>query len=79
MLCGIVKKLQKKIGSANCKFTNLPICRRSANLTQGETLHGGSLYFSFHRKWSKLGTHLQMDINEAEIKKKIKISDRAPS
>ncbi len=29
-----------------------------------------NLYFSFHQKWSKLGTLLQADDDEAEIKKK---------
>jgi hypothetical protein len=37
---------------------------------RGTSLHGGSLYFSFHQKWSKLDTFLQSDSNEAEMKKK---------
>ncbi len=36
------------------------------------------LYFSFHQKWSKLGTLLQTDANGAEMKKKLKISDSPP-
>jgi hypothetical protein len=39
---------------------------------RGTSLHGGSFYLSFHQKWSKLGTLLQTDANEAEIKKKNK-------
>jgi hypothetical protein len=42
-------------------------------------LHGGSSYFSFHQKWSKLGTLAQKDAKEAEMKKKIKNFDSAPS
>jgi hypothetical protein len=29
----------------------------------------GSLYFSFHQKWSKFRIHLQTDGNETEMKK----------
>jgi hypothetical protein len=39
----------------------------------------GSLYFSFHQKWSKIGTLVQKDAKEAELKKKLKIFDSAPS
>ncbi len=46
----------------------------------GTRLHGWSFYFSsFHHKCSKQGTLLHTDANEAEIKKKIKISDTAPN
>jgi hypothetical protein len=38
---------------------------------------GGSLYFGFHQKWSKLGTLLQTDAKVAEMKKKFKIFDSA--
>jgi hypothetical protein len=31
------------------------------------------MYFSFHQKWSKLGTLLQSDAKKAEMKKKNKI------
>jgi hypothetical protein len=31
---------------------------------------GGQFYFSFHPKCSELGTHLQKDANDAEMKKK---------
>ncbi len=40
---------------------------------RGSLLHWGSLYFSFHRKWSKLGTLVQKESNETEMKKKFKI------
>jgi hypothetical protein len=37
---------------------------------------GGSLYFNFHQKWSKLGTLSQTDANDAGIKKKVeKLTD----
>jgi hypothetical protein len=39
---------------------------------RGSLLHGGSLYFSFHQKRSKLGIFLQTDANNAEMKKKSK-------
>ena len=39
----------------------------------------GSLYFSFHQKWSKLDTLVNKDAKEAEMKKKFKIFDSAPS
>jgi hypothetical protein len=42
-------------------------------------LHGGSSYFSFHQKWSKLGILVQKDAKEAEMKKKFKKFDSAPS
>jgi hypothetical protein len=45
---------------------------------RGSLLHGGSLYFSFHQKRSKLGIFLQTDANNAEMKKKDKIFDSAP-
>ncbi len=37
------------------------------------------IYFSFHQKWSKLGTFLQTDANEAEMKKKLKNFDSVPT
>jgi hypothetical protein len=43
------------------------------SVQRGTSLHGGSLFFSFHLKWSKLGTLLQTDANEADMKKKFKI------
>jgi hypothetical protein len=39
--------------------------------------NGGSLYSSFHQKWRKLGTLLQTDALEAEMKKNFKIFDSA--
>jgi hypothetical protein len=45
---------------------------------RGSSLHGGS-YLSFHQKWSKLGTLLQSDAYEAEMKKNYNIFDSAPS
>jgi hypothetical protein len=46
---------------------------------KGSFLHWGSLYFSFHQKWSKLGTLVQKDAKEAEMKKKFKNFASAPS
>jgi hypothetical protein len=45
---------------------------------RGTLLHWGSLYFSFHRKWSKLGTLVQKESKETEMKKKFRIFDCAP-
>jgi hypothetical protein len=45
----------------------------------GTSLHAGSLYFSFHQKWCKLGTLLQTDASEAEMSKKFQIFDSALS
>ncbi len=39
----------------------------------------GTLIFWFSSEWSKLGQLLQTDDNEAEMKKKFKIFDSAPS
>jgi hypothetical protein len=36
------------------------------NKGDGTPVLGGSLYFSFHPKWSKLCTLLQTDANDAE-------------
>jgi hypothetical protein len=52
---------------------------QDAQKGRGVFLHGGILQFSFHQKWSKLGTLLQTDANETEINKKFNIFDRAQS
>jgi hypothetical protein len=45
---------------------------------RGTSLREGSLCLSFHQQWSKLGTLLRTDTSDVEMKKKFKISDRAP-
>jgi hypothetical protein len=46
---------------------------------KGVFITWGRLYFGFHQKWSKLGTLLKTDDNEAEMKKKFKIFVSATS
>jgi hypothetical protein len=62
---------QKKKVKRSCSSFQLAV-------TKGVFITGnvGSLYFSFHQKWSKIGTLVQ---KEAEMKKKFKIFDSAPS
>ena len=43
---------------------------------KGVCITRGSLYFNFHQKWSKLGTLVQKDAEEAEMKKRFTIFAR---
>ncbi len=59
-------------------MNQFPICSCILN-EDGTLVAGGYLNFSFHQQWSKLCTLLQADVNDAEMKKKCKIFDNAPS
>ncbi len=43
------------------------------------TVYMGGAYILVYQKWSKIGTHNQKDAKEAEMRKRFKIFDRAPS
>jgi hypothetical protein len=78
------RKDEGQIGGGSCQkdyfltILNMLSDRKRKGVSNNSLLHGWSLYFSFHKKWSKLGTLLQIDANEAEIKKKFKNVDSAP-
>ena len=59
--------------SLQCAGNSLVSCYKTETKERrGTSLHGRSLYFSYHPKWRKFGTRLQTVVNEADLKKNSK-------
>jgi hypothetical protein len=76
------KSYEKRLLKLGYNHSSFPHrrCLKEKNFKKGRgtSLQGGSFYFRFHQKWSKLGTILQTGSNEAETKKNCKFMTVRP-